>query len=458
MDFILFLFYGLFKIIKAVVRAIVNFIKYILTFFKVEFLSKEGKEMVDDIESLNETHWGSAIPIHNLPTLLKGLTTINVKPTSFQFYPDYTDAVFSLPFHKMPKTVHCSFAVKDHKMARWQLYFFQEATLLLERDKVFMVKHQPSQFAISVSKRFSGLNTFDIQRIPIKDRLKLAYANVLYDDGDCFQLQRDYSLNFSQNGAVIASLQYFAYKDIHSVWTTYYKAKYGYAPDNETAQKVLLGNVSYKCFLTSEDRSKLYNLLGLKNGVKNVEKLILKYTPKTKKKSLMSNVNDFFDIDSSPASNSHSGVKDKALMQIWSNAYDRLHPYVPEETNDDDLYSASTSSSTSSYSSSYSSSRSSGSKSGSSSKNTKVKKDEKKSFWSENAIRSAEQDVKNCQNMLVLKKRDRDNAKNNGSYQKSSKNYRIGNKVVNVYDYNVWHAGENLKRAKEQLAQKKKNK
>jgi hypothetical protein len=79
-------------------------------------------------------------------------------------------------------------------------------------------------------------------------------------------------------------------------------------------------------------------------------------------------------------------------------------------------------------------------------------------LFSRNSIDDAQEEVKRCQATLALMKERRDAAKKNGSYKTTSKNYRKGDKVGTVYDANVWSAEDNLKRAKERLAEAKKKK
>ena len=79
-------------------------------------------------------------------------------------------------------------------------------------------------------------------------------------------------------------------------------------------------------------------------------------------------------------------------------------------------------------------------------------------LFSRNAVDYAQEEVKRCQATLAIMKERRDTAKKNGSYKTTSKNYRKGDKVGTVHDANVWAAEENLKRAKERLAEAKKKK
>lgn len=71
-------------------------------------------------------------------------------------------------------------------------------------------------------------------------------------------------------------------------------------------------------------------------------------------------------------------------------------------------------------------------------------------------IRSAEEQVRQCERMLATQKQNREIAKKSGNYKNASKNYRSGSKVGTVYDANVWTAEEHLKRAKAALAAAKK--
>jgi hypothetical protein len=64
--------------------------------------------------------------------------------------------------------------------------------------------------------------------------------------------------------------------------------------------------------------------------------------------------------------------------------------------------------------------------------------------------------VKNAEERVKAEKTNRDTAKKNGNYQRSTKCYNWGNKIGNGYDNNVWAAEESLKRAKEELAKIKK--
>ncbi len=73
-------------------------------------------------------------------------------------------------------------------------------------------------------------------------------------------------------------------------------------------------------------------------------------------------------------------------------------------------------------------------------------------------ISAAEARVRGAEGYLKQAKDNRDKAKANGNYNNTIKNHRWGDKVGNVYDYNVWAAQSNLKKAKEQLARAKKKK
>lgn len=72
-------------------------------------------------------------------------------------------------------------------------------------------------------------------------------------------------------------------------------------------------------------------------------------------------------------------------------------------------------------------------------------------------VRAAQNQVNLAQSRLDGYKRDRDAAKQNGNYQNSRKSFRHANgKLGNSYDCNVWSAEEQLKRAKDSLAEAKK--
>ena len=463
MEFLLFIcFVWPFKAIKSILGAIVGFLKFILRILGIEFLSKNGKNLLKDTESLIAKHWGSPLAIHDITTMVNGLTPLEMKPTSVELYPTYTNSVFSLPFHKLPKTAHYSFAVNGYRMARWQLYLYQEASFLLEKDKAYIIKHKPDSFSISVSKRFNEMNNYAIREIPIKDRLKLAYANALYaEKGKCFQLQSVYNLRLLLGKATIASLQFAGYGDMQNAWKAYYKGIHGSTPDDDTTQKLLSCPVSYADILTTEESSRVYNLLGLKNGVKNVDKLIKKYSPKPKKKkSPSSGIIDFFDMNSSCRITHGTATGNSELENIWGNAYERLFPKI----SDDSIYEGRMEKQdqsvvkTHSYSYSYSSSSSSGKSTSdtrisSSTKSTKTKEAKRSP---KRDTRYEEERVRQCQAELARQKQNRDTAKQNGNYKRSAKNYRRGDKVGNVYDSNVWNAEEQLKRAKEALANAKK--
>lgn len=49
-------------------------------------------------------------------------------------------------------------------------------------------------------------------------------------------------------------------------------------------------------------------------------------------------------------------------------------------------------------------------------------------------------------------------AKANGNYKNSTKNQSFGGKVGNLYDYNVWAAQQDVKKAKAELAEAKRAK
>lgn len=455
----------LFDVLKTIVVGIWNCISFILGLFKVDFLSKNGKNNLSSVESNIETQWGSPVSIHDLPTLVNGLTGLDAKPISVEFYPNYAEAVFSLPFHKMPKTVHCSLSLKGHKMARWQLYFFKEATFLLEREKAYMVKHHSEGFSFTVGRRFNKLDESEVVQIPVKDRLKLAYANALYDGADSFQLQSVYNLELTVNGILITSLQYLAKDDVKSVWISYYKAKHGSDPDMETTQKGLSCPVSFNTILTPEESSEVQKLLGLKDGVKGLKKIIKKYSCKpSKKKSRLSEVR-------APYNESPRGSKISKLEKIWKDATQRHYIRMNaaeamvsesevmgdiiemEEVENEieesgmEMEESERGFFVSSYSSKSSSSRQSSSGSASSKKATKtdnkpIKRD----------TRYEEERVEQCKRDLEVQKQNRDTAKQNGNYKKSSKNYRKGDKVGTLYDAKVWDAEDALKRAKEALA------
>ncbi len=79
-------------------------------------------------------------------------------------------------------------------------------------------------------------------------------------------------------------------------------------------------------------------------------------------------------------------------------------------------------------------------------------------LFSINPVQRAQEEVNRCQAVLANMKANRDAAKKNGNYKNTAKNYRKGDKVGTVYDANVWTAEENLKKAKERLAEAKKRK
>lgn len=480
--------YIILEAIKSLFIAIAGSFNFILRIFNVEILSKKEKEILEGTESLIQKHWGSPVSIHDLTTLVNGLTPIEMKPVSIEFYPDSTDTVSSLPLHKMPKTAHFSFAVKGLRMTRWQLYFYQEASFLLEKDKAFMIKHKSDGFSISVSKRFNNMDVIAIKDIPAKDRIKLAYANALYAEiGKGYQLQSVYCLQMLVGKTSIASILFTGYDDIQNAWIAYYKGIYGSAPDAETMQKALSCPVSYAEILNAEERSRVCDILRLKNGVKNVEKLIKKYSPKPKKKeSFASGIDLFGDTSSHTANRVATGAKNSELEKIWEGAYLRLFTSDdendmdestrfdedsfefdedfseldedfseldeerPEISNGDYKYSSSYSRSSSS---SYSSKSSSGNGPGSSNKSTKAPK---ANSSPKRDTHYEEERVRRCQAELEHQKQNRDTAKQNGNYKRSAKNYRKGDKVGNVYDANVWSAEEELRRAKEALANARK--
>lgn len=74
------------------------------------------------------------------------------------------------------------------------------------------------------------------------------------------------------------------------------------------------------------------------------------------------------------------------------------------------------------------------------------------------SVSQAEGKLRSAENFLAAQKRSRDTAKQNGNYRRSGKNYRWGDKVGNVYDWNVWVAEKAVKEAKAQLAAAKKRK
>ena len=74
----------------------------------------------------------------------------------------------------------------------------------------------------------------------------------------------------------------------------------------------------------------------------------------------------------------------------------------------------------------------------------------------EAAVRNAEDDVRRAEEMLAYKKRARDNAKKGTSYRNASKTYvEGGKKILNEYDYQIYIAQRYLKEAKERLAKAK---
>lgn len=76
----------------------------------------------------------------------------------------------------------------------------------------------------------------------------------------------------------------------------------------------------------------------------------------------------------------------------------------------------------------------------------------------EQFVKSAEEAVRRNEAYLSRMKDDRKQAKQNGNYQRTAKNYRnnLGNNEVGtVYDANVWSAERNLKKAKEDLKKAK---
>lgn len=77
---------------------------------------------------------------------------------------------------------------------------------------------------------------------------------------------------------------------------------------------------------------------------------------------------------------------------------------------------------------------------------------------SEQLVKSAEEAVRRNEAYLSSMKDSRKQAKQNGNYQRTAKNYRnnLGNNEVGtVYDANVWSAERNLKKAKEDLKKAK---
>lgn len=465
MDIIFIIFYGIFKIFKGIVMGIVNTIKFVLLkVFKLEFLPAKSKETINRVEALVEDGWESPIPITDLPDTVSGLTTLEIAPTSVEFFPESTLAVKSVPFRKMPKTFNASFAVKNGKLARWQLHFFKEAVILLERKKAFISRYSNEKLSFSGAKTFKQVDKSFVKRIPVEDRFMLALGGALYlADNKQFALQNGYELGLSYDSIPIASLKFSKYDAFNDAASSIYEAKHGSAPDND-AMNGIISPAPYKDLLTEDERSKAQEVLGVKGENVNLENLIKKY-------SLLNN-----NQNSSASNSSNSGSKNPDLDKIWDDMDKRLFPRKERQPRTESIKSAaseisSAKSSLSSFSSSYdsassssssrSSSRSSRSESSSSSRKEKEVKKEKKEKKEvkkpqKRDTRYEEERVRRCQAELARQKQNRDTAKQNGNYKRSSKNYRKGDKVGTVYDANVWAAEEELRRAKEALARARK--
>lgn len=77
-------------------------------------------------------------------------------------------------------------------------------------------------------------------------------------------------------------------------------------------------------------------------------------------------------------------------------------------------------------------------------------------FDEDYGLTQAEGYVRQAEQALEARKRDRDSAKKSNNYKNASKNISFNGKVGNSYDYNIWLAQELVKRRKAELAEAKK--
>ncbi|MBQ5691936.1 MAG: hypothetical protein IIV72_00600, partial [Alistipes sp.] len=73
----------------------------------------------------------------------------------------------------------------------------------------------------------------------------------------------------------------------------------------------------------------------------------------------------------------------------------------------------------------------------------------------EYAVQQAEGYVRQAEEMLANRKATREQAKRNGNYKNSAKNYSSNGKTGNGYDCNVWAAEDLLRQRKKELADAK---